>query len=930
MLNINPFYKLGIPKLSTTSAQQQKAETFDVQQNSISSVTPDYNVKTPISYKKIEEINLPFNTKAHLYKLSNGQRIAIIPNEGATVVKTYVNTGSMNEPDNVRGISHYIEHNLFNGSEGLEAGEFFKTTDEMGANTNASTGFAETNYYIKSFLLNDGDLEKKIKIHASMLESPRFAVEMLEKEKGIVNSEINMITSNPENFGFNRTIKNLFNIKSKSSDLIAGTTENITNLKKEDVVDYFNKNYYPANMVTVISGEVNPDETIKLASKYFTSTKQPQNNRYFEELKPIEKSVREDIISDKAVSTFAIIGFKGPENNNFKDRLVLNAFLELLLTSPAITKHTNPLNIQPFANDEKICSQENSPRAIIIAADTNEENSEKFLKILYQQIANRQNIDLTDEEMQIIKKRMMKYLSNNFEHSQSINNLVGQALLEGNTGLIKNYENIINSMTADDIKNIAQKYFDLNKAAIIVIHPEGSDNIKQNYANAKAISFTGRNKAINMDNVKEYTMPSNNVKIVTNNTKTTNSSFAITFNCDYPIQTPKPATAFILSELLNEGSILRSKMQFSTDNAKRAIVLDFVAGDKVIQAAGEFDAHDLTAAIKSASEVLLNPRFTEKAINNVKNNLKDELSRTEKTPYDKLNKELHHGTISGYSNEEIFNSIDSVTMDDVKALYRSIMSNAKTSVVVSAPFEQNKGLAQELFNEIQSLPKAKEFRPFHYKKYEPVKETKVLTDVHNKNQAQIIMAYKFKTNNNLKDTVALELLNNILGGSPSSRLFNDLREQQKLAYSVKSELGKVFNTKTLSLIIGTTTENKETGEISYDNLQKSIEGFKKHVQKLKTEKVTEEELKSAKLAMKNAILSQNESGNDKTETLEYSLSSEYGLTRENQLLDMIDKITSDDIYNAANYIFKEKPTYSIVATENTLKSNKEYLKSLAV
>ena len=192
------------------------------------------------------------------------------------------------------------------------------------------------------------------------------------------------------------------------------------------------------------------------------------------------------------------------------------------------------------------------------------------------------------------------------------------------------------------------------------------------------------------------------------------------------------------------------------------------------------------------------------------------------------------------------------------------------------------------------------------------------------------MAYKFKINNNLKDTVALELLNNILGGSPSSRLFNDLREKQKLAYSVKSELGKVFNAQTLALIIGTTTENKETGEISYDNLQKSIEGFKKHVKKLKTEKVTEEELKSAKLAMKNAILSQNESGNDKTETLEYSLSSEYGLTRENQLLDMIDKITSDDIYNAANYIFKEKPTYSIVATENTLKANNEYLKSLAI
>ena len=85
---------------------------------------------------------------------------------------------------------HYIEHNLFNGSRGLEQGDFFKQVDKMGASTNASTGFAETNYYISSNLINKDDLENKIKIHASMLETPLFAIDKLEKEKGIVNSEI--------------------------------------------------------------------------------------------------------------------------------------------------------------------------------------------------------------------------------------------------------------------------------------------------------------------------------------------------------------------------------------------------------------------------------------------------------------------------------------------------------------------------------------------------------------------------------------------------------------------------------------------------------------------------------------------------------------------------------------------------------------------
>lgn len=929
MLNINPFYKIGIPNMAKNSAPKQTVEDKKVQNNTISNVTPDYNVKTPISYKKIEEINLPFDTKAHLYKLSNGQRVAIIPNDGETVVKTYVNTGSMNEPDKIRGISHYIEHNLFNGSEGLEAGEFFQKTDEMGASTNASTSFAETNYYIKSFLLNEGDLEKKLRIHASMLESPRFAADMLDKEKGIVNSEINMISANPENIGFNRTVKNLFNINTKSSDLIAGTTDNITNLSREDVVDYFNKNYYPANMVTVISGDVKPDETIKLAAKYFTSTKPPQNNRHFEELKPIEKPIREDIISDKAVSTFVAIGFKGPQNNNTKDRILLEAFFELLLTSPAITKHTNPLNIRLNANDEKISTQNDAPRATIISAHTNEENSEKLLKIIYDQIKKRQNTDLTDEEMQIIKKRMLKYLSNDFEYSESMNNVIGGALLENNIDAIKNYEKIVNEMTADDIKNIARNYFDLNKTAITVIHPEGSNNIKSNHEKVKNISFTGHNKAIKMNNVQEYNIPSNNVRLVTNNTKTPNSSFILSFKCNTPIATAKPVTAFLLSGLLNEGSKFRNKTEFSVDNAKKAISNDFVAGDKVISAMTTFHADELSSALKSAKEVLLNPRFTDDTLERVKNNLKDDLSRSEKNPYTKLNKELHDGTMFGYTDEEILNSIDDVTMDDIKSLYNSLMTTAKTSLVISAPFSQNPELKDTVFKEASLLPKVKEFKPSYYEKFEPVKETKVLTDIHNKNQANIIMAYKFKISHNLKDTATLELLNSILGGGPSSRLFNDLRETQKLAYSVRSNLTNIFTAETLALTIGTTTENKETGEISYDNLQKSIEGFKKHIQKLKTEKVSDKELESAKLAMKNAILSQNEGGLDKTETLDYSLASAYGITRENKLLDIIDSITPDDIYNAANYIFNEKPVYSIVATENTLKANEEYLNSLA-
>ena len=159
---------------------------------SISNVTPDYNISTPMTYNFVGDIKLSEDLNAKLYKLANGQKVIIVPKDGTTVVKTYVNTGSLNEPDKVRGISHYIEHNLFNGSESLGDKVFFDEVNKMGANTNASTSFSVTDYYISSNLLDDKDLENKIKLQAGMIQSPKFLLEKLDKEKSIVDSEINM------------------------------------------------------------------------------------------------------------------------------------------------------------------------------------------------------------------------------------------------------------------------------------------------------------------------------------------------------------------------------------------------------------------------------------------------------------------------------------------------------------------------------------------------------------------------------------------------------------------------------------------------------------------------------------------------------------------------------------------------------------------
>lgn len=939
MIRINPDFKTT---KTNNSEQYKKVQNFKggeyqtKSETTMQTVTPDFSVKTPIAYQKISDIKLPFDTNASLYKLANGQRVVIIPKEGKTVLKTYVNTGSMNENDKVRGISHFIEHNLFNGSDGLEAGEFFKRVDKMGASTNASTGFSETNYFISSNLLNKTDLEEKIKLHASMLETPRFAANMLEKEKGIVNSEINMITADPLNIGINKSLKNLYQIDTKSLDMIGGTTFNITNITREDVIDYFNQNYYPANMVTVITGEVEPEQTMKLMSKYFTSTKRPPSSRHFEELKPIDKPVREDIISDKATATSVILSFNGPKNNDAKEKILTQALSQILTMSKTsrIDKKLKDYNSSAITELERISTKPNDGRAILMIAEGTEENSEKIIKTIYSEILKLAATNPTDEELNVVKKRMLKDYSNLYEQSAYTNALVGGAFQDNDLNLLTDFEKIVKEITPQDISEAAKKYLDLNKASLTVVHPTSAtpESIKANHDNAANISFTGsqvQKRAINMDAVKEYKLD-NNFAVVLHDTKNNNAVFDILYTApEYPPNT-KPAAANLLFKILNSGTIDKNEQEYQTKLDKLALDFLFAAGDKDLKIKSSyFYADDMQQALKAAKEVLQAPRFTEETLSKMKSELRDEIATSEKDAQDKLAAEIFKGLPNGYTKEEILNSIDKVTLDDVKNLYKYIMENSQANIVVSAPFSKKPELKQLVFNEIAELPKVAEKNSSLQEIYTEIEKPKVLTDVHAKPQAQIIEAYKFKVNQNLKDEITLNLLNIILGGGPSSRLFNDLREKQHLAYSVHSNISLLNDIGTISLDIGTTTENLDTNEISYDNVKKSIEGFNKHIEKMKSEKVSQDELQNAKLTLRNRILNSNETNAGKNKSLEYGLISPYGINQENMILEMINEITPEDIQNAANYIFKGKPVYSILATENTLKQNKEFLNSFS-
>ena len=900
-------------------------------------------VQAPIPYKYIRDIKLAFSNPAKLYQLANGQRVAILEKKGPTVLQTYYNVGSMNENDAQRGISHFNEHMAFNGSNGpgggLNAGDFFRIVNKMGAMTNAATGFSQTNYYISSQLLGSNDFDTSTYLQSEQLQYPSHKADMIEKEKGPVTQEIAMVGDQPENAAFSTCIKNLYQIESSSQDLVAGSISNINRLTNHDTLDYYNLWYTPDNCATVVTGEVPEQEAINTIAKYFNKNiPVPTQNRKYQDFNTIQHPVRADIKMPKAQSTITVLGFAGPENNSTRENITMEVLMTALLgyKNARISKDLNKIQSSAIMNIERVGNRPADPKTILIASQSTPQKTEDVIKTIYQQISSLEQKPLSQEELNTAKKILAMAFSKISESSQMLNMLLGNALLDNDIDYAENYLDILNSITVEDVSKFAKKYLNLNRVSLTVVHPQSQtdEQILENYkkVNEKKVTsplpvggksmrlgFKGRldDKMLDMTQITQYRL-GNNTELILNSNKSDIAAGELTLQTTVPADV-KPSVPAILAVLLNEGSKTKNYEQFYKDVHKSGITLKFDADFRSMKASFEALAPDSAYTLELIKEVFNTPRFTENALTYAKKLVKEAVMNLDESASDAALKQIFPNLNEYATKEEILQSIDTVTLADIIGFFSYIKTNAMSKAVITAPFKQNPDLEKSVITKLSTGFGV--FKPFNtdaFQSFEPIKESKIITKAQPRNQADIIQYFKFKTNYNPKDQAVFALLNTILGAGASSRLFNDLRETQKLAYRVESNIDFVGNTGIIALGIKTTTDNPSENIKQYDNVKKSLDGFKKHVELLKTQPVSQEELEAAKLRLKTLILNTLETSDSQTVVLNAAKDTLQGINAINNNLKLIDEISSQDIQNAANYIFNSNSITSVLASQNTL------------
>lgn len=241
-------------------------------------------------------------------RLDNGVLVLYekVPGVKVVSVQCWINTGSVNEDEKTSGISHFLEHMLFNGTKRFKPGEIDNYLDAKGGYNNAFTSTDVTNYYVT---IPTDEAEAAFEVVSDMVFNALLLQDEMDREKPVIIQEINRKYDDPSYKMWQDVQETLFKGTPYERQVI-GTDETVNSFTRKQVVDYYNKFYHPQNMTLVVVGDIEEKEVLTLAEKYFNQTRDVEaGKRYDGENKvefnnPVVRNFMADVNVDYAVFAY--------------------------------------------------------------------------------------------------------------------------------------------------------------------------------------------------------------------------------------------------------------------------------------------------------------------------------------------------------------------------------------------------------------------------------------------------------------------------------------------------------------------------------------------------------------------------------------------------------------------------------------------------
>lgn len=216
-----------------------------------------------MSTTKLKEIDLVNKTT-----LDNGLKIITehIESVKSVSVGIWAKTGSRNETEKLAGVTHFLEHMLFKGTENRSSLDIAMSMESVGGYLNAFTSSEYTCYY--SRCLNT-QLERALDVLSDMVLHPSFPIDEIQKEKKVVIEEMKMYRDSPDDFLFEQFSGHVFKGHPLGQSTL-GFEETVSAFEQQDLYDYMDERYQPSNLLVAVAGNVDHEKVVDLVANFFS------------------------------------------------------------------------------------------------------------------------------------------------------------------------------------------------------------------------------------------------------------------------------------------------------------------------------------------------------------------------------------------------------------------------------------------------------------------------------------------------------------------------------------------------------------------------------------------------------------------------------------------------------------------------------------
>jgi zinc protease len=861
-----------------------------------------------------KEISIPYKK----YVLSNGLTIVVHEDHSdpiAYVDVTY-HVGSNREQQGRSGFAHFFEHMMFQGSKNVADEQHFKIITEAGGTLNGSTNSDRTNYFET---VPSNQLEKMLWLEADRMGFLLDSVtqQKFEVQRATVKNERGQNYDNkPYGLVGEKTGEALFPKGHPYSWTTIGYIEDLNRVDVNDLKRFYMRWYGPNNAVLTVSGDVNTNEVVKLANKYFGSI--PRGPEVKNMAKQPAVLTENRYISYEDNVKFPMFKVTYPTVASMeKDEVALDVLGEILSSSKSSPLYNTFIKSQKAvsANAYNYSRELAGQFEIIIRANADTKLSD-IEAMLNQSLAEWEKTGATDDD---IKKYKVSYQSDLYE---------GLTTVQGKGRQLAAYQTYANNpnylkiemannlkVTKEDVMRVYNTYIKGKFGVVLSCVPKGKSDlvakadtwkmyertIEQESAEYKNLSYTepkdnfNRSKAPAAKAAKLVPLPNywtsnftNGIKAIginNNDIPKVNIQFSMPIGHRYE---PKSGLAVLLTSLMEESTQKHSAEEIGNILERLGSDVSFYANDNEIGMYISSLKQNLDSTLKIAEEMLFMPKFDQEDFDLVKKEQLDAItnSLTQATAIaSNVYAKLLYGegsnlSISANGNTE---TVSSITLDDVKAYYKNF-SGFNSILAVSGDIDQLNALKKLNFlNKLQSVS------TMHLAKYKlpEIDKTRIyFVDKKGAPQSEIRVGNLSLAYDATEEFFKSNIMNYSFAGAFNSRINFILREVKGFTYGARGGFGgnKFIGPYTISAGVKANTTDSSV-VIIMDELKKYNEGG-----------ITNEELEFTKNAMAQADALKYESPQQKSgfvkRILDYNLDKTY-VAKQGEIIKTITKTEID-------------------------------------